>query len=93
MAEYIKREDVVKSVIKDNRFVFRTEDLRNEAVVFRTVYKDFADVIYAIPAADVVEVVRCKDCKFVSKDKPFMWCNGNRVNPDDFCSYGERRES
>lgn len=40
-------------------------------------------------AADVVTVVRCKDCKY--------WENGDcyRIElsrPDDFCSYGERKE-
>ena len=44
------------------------------------------------PAADVVEVVRCKDCKhFVSEvcrhDFAMNLCRG-----DDFCSYGERKE-
>ena len=58
------------------------------------------------PTADAVEVVRCKDCKYYCKDKingvicrhPALdfdtecfdhWIN---TNPDDFCSYGERKE-
>lgn len=50
--------------------------------------------------ADVVEVVRCKDC--IKKDTPkcAMWydcekCKGqwSWCNPNDFCSYGERRET
>lgn len=45
------------------------------------------------PTADVVEVVRCKDCKF--------FCRGNRcyceefggiVTEEDFCSRGERKD-
>lgn len=50
---------------------------------------------------DRVEVVRCKDCKhkFTEYDGSFT-CNvfsnsyglPYRINPDDFCSYGERRE-
>lgn len=56
----------------------------------------------SLPAADVVEVVRCKDCRHYiqpwqdceecrcsvfngSYDRPFP------TEPDDFCSYGERR--
>ena len=60
--------------------------------------------------ADVVEVVRCKDCKFYQsygrtsllvdgKNIKAGWCNRRirydeeyRMLPDDFCSYGERRE-
>ena len=55
-----------------------------------------------IPAADVVEVVRCKDCKFwggkYSSDEcsritelanPDYWL---KTLPDDFCSSGERKD-
>lgn len=46
------------------------------------------------PAADVVEVVRCKDCKYYNLYH--LACvyprhNGN-INVDGFCSYGERKE-
>jgi len=47
------------------------------------------------PAADVVEVVRCKACKFCVFHSGADWCIRWRtfpcVKPDDFCSYGERR--
>ena len=54
-----------------------------------------------LPTADVVEVVRCKDCKYRKKDKLFVsghYCylrpvNGGRFCEDDgFCSYGERKD-
>lgn len=38
------------------------------------------------PAADVVEVVRCKDCDLQSGCKV-----GQYLGNDGFCSYGERR--
>lgn len=40
------------------------------------------------------EVIRCRECKHVQHDEMFYqyWCNGNRVNPDHFCGYAERRE-
>ena len=44
--------------------------------------------------ADVVEVVRCKDCKYCIKEDDYeFWCNGfcspaRLVNPEDFCSHG-----
>lgn len=44
----------------------------------------------SIPAADVVEVVRCKDCK----NYPGCCChscNWAILDGDDYCSYGERR--
>lgn len=53
------------------------------------------------PAVDVVEVVRCKDCRFRSENDGLFKCfrgiysfSGYKaVNPDDFCSYGERKKT
>lgn len=54
--------------------------------------------------ADVVEVVRCKDCKHYKTNIPCVgghyngcieWLNEGcaaEVNEDDFCSYGEKHE-
>lgn len=48
--------------------------------------------------ADVVPVVRCKDCKYWQDNNdgyPHDECrleNGETPDPDDFCSYGERKE-
>ena len=66
----------------------------------KALYKDYAyaamDVIKRLPAADVAEVVRCKDCKYGSYDsKPngAMVClrtnDGFWRKETDFCSYGE----
>ena len=56
-----------------------------------------------LPRADVVEVVRCKDCLFWNTDKKGFSdeCVCRRFSvlnvcdkytlPTDFCSYGERR--
>ena len=54
-----------------------------------------ANLIERQPTADVVEVVRCKDCKHGSQytnDK--VWCSlgATSYRPNDYCSYGERRE-
>ncbi len=45
--------------------------------------------------ADVVEVVRCKECSYHELDGDGDdWCvwSGNNIKPTDFCSKGERRE-
>lgn len=59
------------------------------------------DALTGIPAADVVPVVRCRDCRKRRKDG---YCTKFIQNisgiasawympqDDDFCSYGERRE-
>lgn len=49
------------------------------------------------PAADVVEVVRCKDCKYREKmTNKHIWCAKHNVfmamKPDDYCSKSERKD-
>ena len=61
-------------------------------------WEQIASIIENIPAADVVEVVRCKECIFWEKGKGYTpYCNHPDsmlmdTNADDFCSYGERKE-
>lgn len=60
------------------------------------------DAFDYLPTADVAEVVRCKDCKYLFQDlskREFHFCVRNldyfgskAVKLDDFCSYGERKE-
>lgn len=50
------------------------------------------------PTADVVEVVRCKDCEYAKHNNrcDALFCKlrkeATMVKAMDFCSYGERRE-
>ena len=50
------------------------------------------------PTIDAVEVVRCQDCKYYEIHKPKVLENCERngyiipMKPDDFCSYGERKD-
>ena len=61
------------------------------------------DCVRDIPTADVVEVVRCKDCKRCYEKRTkrnnqlmrfCMRMDGNeyQVNANDFCSYGTLKE-
>lgn len=55
---------------------------------------DAMEAVEDIPAADVVPVVRCKECKFRENDD---FCTGRgfpcQLVPDDgFCDKGERKE-
>lgn len=43
-------------------------------------------------AADVVEVVRCKDCNGYNKHRKHCNYSGCLVFDDDFCSHGKRKE-
>jgi len=48
-----------------------------------------------LPSADVVEIVRCKDCKYFNKITSF--CTRKTIPKqavgNSFCPYGERRET
>ena len=64
--------------------------------------RDVVDMLESASTVDAVEVVRCRDCKhYRPQKKSAHWenranyCNRVvtiKVQPDDFCSYGERKE-
>lgn len=94
MVEYIDREAAVKIAEKYG--------LANGSVLGRhTGMADcIASEIAALPAADVVPVVHCKDCKHYDMGVCLkIYSDGNvhsaawqSRNPDDYCSYGERKD-
>ena len=58
-----------------------------------TSYGELIGCLEDTPAADVVEVVRCKDCAI--PHNKWLGCpkmNGLIPPPNHFCSYGERKE-
>ena len=85
MSDYIKRKDALRAFNGSCSTVDADDILRH-------LHKSI-DVIKNIPSADVVEVVRCKDCRLYNTDNCYM-IHGQRMNrdlfEDDFCSYGER---
>ena len=60
MAEYIKRTAVFEQFDNADADVCETDDFGGVDYGFGR--KNIKELINAIPAADVVEVVRCKDC-------------------------------
>lgn len=96
MAEYIDRE-AVKEIMKKYRCLDCTNEKSLDCLLCQ-LHKPFTE-ISKIPTADVVEVVRCKDCKFRGTDdclnSYYSEYEGAYVDPmddDGFCSYGERRK-
>lgn len=87
MKDYIKRTEAINA-IRQYQYPYGVEFL-----------------IANIPAADVVEVVRCRECKWFNHYT--MECESDDVatdheggasfsinfGPDDFCSYGQRKEA
>ena len=85
MSDYINRELAISSI------VLEYDDVTMEQA--RQAIKD-------VPSADVVEVVRCKDCKHHEEllnnndGNVLCWVHGLDVIVDrnGYCNYGEREE-
>lgn len=91
MAEYIDREAVIEWI-----------DYASDGCKYLETGVDFAKRdINAIPAADVIEVVRCKDCRFTTGAAINMWnepallCGRDGdIHPGNwFCAAGERENN
>lgn len=91
MGEYITKKAAINAVENAPIELFQSE------------WEEIEEAINAAPAADVVPVVRCKDCKWFVDNNGGEWygCKMFQVvritpedapKPDDFCSYGERMD-
>lgn len=99
MAEYIEREKVIEEL--NNIATDYIKDNSIQCSIASGVVINIRDtVILEQPTADVVPVVRCKDCKYCEHindefAKDWYQCKrrGNfaQKKPDNYCSYGERR--
>lgn len=99
MAEYIERKKVEEAF--DNADPDVCESYPDGYSDWGFGRKNVRDVIRGVPAADVVEVTRCKDCKYSKKLFSYegsysSYClicgsKGSVVFPNDFCSCGERK--
>lgn len=98
MAEHIERDSLMEKVKAIHKAVDTSAINNDYNTGFHSATSQIMGMIDSLPAADVVEVVRCKDCIKCVHDKIFghYWCNRMnstyKVKPDDFCSYGERME-
>ena len=81
MDEYIEREEAKEAV----KFVPWCD------------WKAVGNCLDELHAADVVPVVRCKDCKYfhnlTCKIRKGSWGEQLKVGFTDFCSDGDRRDS
>lgn len=99
MAEYIERKKAEEAF--DNADPDVCESYPDGYSDWGFGRKNVRDVIRGVPAADVVEVTRCKDCKYSKKLFSYegsysSYClicgsKGSVVFPNDFCSCGERK--
>lgn len=86
MSRYIDR-DAVRRAIQE--YCFSPKEITPVGI---------AKVVMSVPTVDVVEVVRCKDCKWYSvakwDDEVLHGCHCSSgmvdIEADGYCSYGER---
>ena len=94
MKEYIERAAVHELVKRLSKYQMFSYDRTKSLVGINPDDVDFG--VDKIQAADVVEVVRCRECvhnhpEFVGNET--QWCELCRItiNSGDFCSYGKRK--
>ena len=107
MREYIEREELAATIDRRLTELAHAAPIYGEHLKFYLFGKKHAiDCVYSMHSADVVEVVRCKDCKFFIPDAELdhneypniIEADGLCDNSlkftyaDEFCSYGERKE-
>ena len=84
MGDYISRDMAIARLTK--------VEVTNMLATMTDAKREIAEM----PAADVVPVVLCKDCKYYKPDEYECGCDfaGGLpyVKENDFCSYGERKE-
>ena len=90
MARYIDREQAKEQILVNARIIQKPHLLSTEDTLY---------ILDCLPTADVVEVVRCKECIYWNKrtvnNKGFIICSasGMEIHTEDFCSYGERKDT
>ena len=82
MTDYIRREDAL--------FALRKAERGGSMTALTRLERAYAE-IREMPAADVAEVVRCKNCIYRIEGRCFSrtsFLNSPAVEPDNFCSWG-----
>ena len=84
--DYISREEAKSELLTEATIINDRRFMKTDSAIA---------VLDLIPAADVVEVIRCRDCKyFVSEKCVCRYCYyGGEINENDFCSRAERKEN
>lgn len=105
MTEYIKREAIGKAYMDLCLAKSKLAKSRKSATFFQSdllpetepTTKELFRLVMAIPAADVAEVVRCRECDNHSEVDGQHYCKFWRMYcPDDsefFCKAGQRKEA
>ena len=90
---FISIREALDAVEESRRFNHHKD--AKEASAHEYEHRHFLKILMDIQPADVVKIVRCKNCKYRSYDEVFCcyWCEHEgmvrEVKPDFYCGYGE----
>lgn len=108
MSDLISRKYVVAELLKEReqyppmvaeRYSFGVKVPHKFNMAMRGGIRKGLRIAETAPAVDVVEVVRCKDCKAWGKSPwghfPKGWCkiHGRHRDPDYYCASGVRKDA
>lgn len=93
--EYISREEMIDAV--DHLHIIPSIDGTGKPTPSEDFRVQFIGTVLKVKSADVVQVIRCKDCKFYTSMRPDIKTgicdlNVHHMGDDGFCSCGERRK-
>ena len=95
MADYIERQAAIDAFNRIKNTLKNPETAHYDTLMFY----EIEDVLEDVEPADVVPVVRCKDCKNWQTDwnpsipdRHYCAVMDSMMKADDFCSYGERKD-
>ena len=103
MAEYIHKSDTEAAFreVRKRLYAKKKDYVAIEFLIRDQMLSVAEEIIHAIPVADAVEVIRCKDCRFFAPDTyGDVWCSAKSPgvskgmfspSGDSYCSDAERR--
>ena len=95
---YIDRDNLIKELSTMYKSPTSADDFMT--VGYDHAIADMVVTVHEHPAAEVVELVRCKECKYMTEhydtdgNVPYWTCSewDSGTDYDGFCSYAERME-
>lgn len=85
MAKKYIEADALITCMEENCDTWKNDDMRRG-------FRECARIVFDMPAADVVEVVRCGQCKFFQSSGCFIGIQGAQISSDNYCAWGQRKD-
>ncbi len=86
MDKFINADRIIKDIQNDNKENYNKKDWTSEQVVM---------LLKHAPAADVVPVIRCQNCKYKTSNGDVLYCRRGLTviqNAKNYCNYGVTKD-